>query len=95
MWTVEFWRNLLERAIKTAAQFAIGSGIAGATNVLDLDLLTVLGAAGMGALLSVLTSIGTEAIPLGNPNTASLTRSVIAVGPGPKVRDDPEDLDRE
>ncbi|MEV5360564.1 holin [Micrococcus luteus] len=79
MWTLEFWKNVVERAIKTAAQFAIGAGVGGAASIFDLNLLTVLGAAGVGALLSVLTSLGTEALPVGNPGTASLTKAVEAV----------------
>lgn len=83
MWTIEFWRNVAERAIKSAAQFAIGAGVGGAANILELDIANIGGAAALGALLSVLTSLGTEALPVGNPGTASLAKSVIAVDPEP------------
>lgn len=80
MWTIQFWRNVLERAVKTAAQFAIGTLVGNAVDVLTLNWPVMLGAAGGGALLSVLTSLGTEALPVGNPGTASLTKAVEPAG---------------
>lgn len=76
MWTIEFWKNVLERAVKTAAQFAVGTLVGDAANILTLNWMVLLGAAGSGFLLSVLSSLGTEALPLGNEGTASLTKAV-------------------
>ena len=76
MWTLEFWRSVAERAIKTAAQAAVLATGAGIANILTLDWAVFAGAAGGGALLSILTSLGSEASPFGNPGTASLTKSV-------------------
>lgn len=76
MWEIQFWRNVLERAIKTAAQaalLAVGGSIA---NLFALDWAVLGGAAGGGALLSVLTSLGTEVLPFGNNGTASLSKAV-------------------
>lgn len=81
LWTREFWKNVAERAIKTAAQFAAGTLVGAAADVLTLDWTILLGAAASGALLSVLTSLGTEVIPIGNPGTASLSKSVETVEP--------------
>lgn len=81
MWTIEFWRNVLERAVKTAAQFGVGALAGDAANVLTLDWAVLGGAVGTGALLSVLTSLGTEVLPVGNPGTASLSKSVEATVP--------------
>jgi hypothetical protein len=60
MWTWNFWRQALERAIKTAAQFALVHLGADAFNIYDIDLLTGAGFAGAGALVSILTSIASE-----------------------------------
>lgn len=76
IFTVSFWQNVIERAIKTAAQaalLAVGGSIA---NILSLDWSVLAGAAGGGALLSILTSLGSEVLPFGNPGTASLTKAV-------------------
>lgn len=75
MFTLLFWRETLERAIKTAAQsaiLAIGASIA-PVNVLALDIMVVLGFAGGGALLSLLTSLASGAVT-GN-KTPNLTPS--------------------
>lgn len=86
MWSWIFWQNVLERAIKSAAQFAIGTLVGDAASILTLSWPVLLGAAGSGALLSVLTSLGTEALPMGNPGTASLTK---AVEPAPPAAESP------
>lgn len=66
----KFWKDLLERAIKTAAQSAAAAGVGLATNVLDLGAWQALGsAAAIGFLFSVLTSIGS--LPVGDSGSAS------------------------
>lgn len=69
-----FWRDTVERALKTAAQAVILALGGGAVNVLTLDWVTLAGAAGGGALLSVLTSLASGAITDGG--TASLSKTV-------------------
>lgn len=76
IFTKTFVVDALERAAKTAAQSVILALGGGATNVLTLDWATLAGAAGGGALLSLLTSIGSAGIR--DTGTASLTT---AVGP--------------
>lgn len=79
LWSSAFWKDAAERAAKTAAQSVILALDGGATNVLTLDWATLAGAAGGGALLSLLTSIGSAGIR--DTGTASLTT---AVGPALK-----------
>ena len=62
MWTTQFWRAALERAIKSAAQGAIAAIGVAAIGVLDVDWPGVIAAAGLMAILSLLTSIGSEAV---------------------------------
>lgn len=50
-------RAALVRAIRTAAQAAIGVMGTGLVGILDVDWIAVLSVAGMGAVLSVLTSL--------------------------------------
>lgn len=58
-----FWREALERAAKTAAQGVIlGLGMGEGFNLFDVDPMMALGFAGGGALLSLLTSVGTVGV---------------------------------
>ncbi len=67
VYTVGFWRDVSERAIKTAAQgvlWAIGASDATPVDLFHLDAKVLLGSAlGMG-FLSVVTSLATK--PLGS-----------------------------
>lgn len=74
IYSVSFWKDAGERAAKSAAQAAGLALGAGAVNVLTLDWLTLGGAAAGGALLSLITSIGSAGIA--NRGTASLTTAV-------------------
>ena len=74
MFTRVFWRDCVERAISTGAQFAIaaiGQDVAG-VNLFDADLATVAGAAVTGAVLTVLKCLAAARVP-GTVSPASLT----------------------
>ncbi len=71
MLTWRFWRETIERAVKTSAQFVIGAGILGeGVDLFTLDLGTVLGFALTGALLSLLTSVATMRVGASNSPSA-------------------------
>ncbi|MPZ82572.1 MAG: holin [Actinophytocola sp.] len=69
MWTLAFWKDAIERAVRTAAQVLASVLVADGTGLLDTDWFGGLAAAGMAAVFSVLTSITSD---FTNPNgTAS------------------------
>jgi hypothetical protein len=70
MWTWNFWRQTVERAVKTAAQFALVFTGAEAFNILDVDLVTTGGFALAGAVVSILTSVASS--PFTEAGTPSL-----------------------
>ena len=83
MFTLAFWRDALERAIKTAAQSAIvGAGFTSVTaNALTFDWVALGGFAAGGFVLSVLSSVGSYAF----------TGSASAVKPADAVEDESSD----
>ncbi|NOQ58412.1 Holin [Mycolicibacterium fortuitum] len=74
MWSLTFWKDTAERALKSFAQGVILALGGGAVNVLHLDWLTLGGAGGGAALLSVLTSIVSAGVA--NKGTASMSSAV-------------------
>ena len=67
VFTVGFWRETAERAIKSAAQgvlMALGASDATPVDLFGLDVKVLVGAGFGMALLSVLTSVATK--PLGH-----------------------------
>ncbi|ORV20190.1 hypothetical protein AWB98_29480 [Mycolicibacterium conceptionense] len=74
MWSLTFWKDTAERALKSFAQGVILTLGGGAVNVLTIDWLTLAGAGGGAALLSVLTSIVSAGVA--NKGTASMTSAV-------------------
>lgn len=52
-----FWRDTLERSVKTFAQAALGAGIVGATDLLSVDWIDALSVGGLAGVISVLTSL--------------------------------------
>lgn len=71
MWTADFWKAIAERAIKTFAQAAAAMLVAAGVGLLDADWIAVASVAGMAAVVSVLTSIGSAAATDGSPSLAS------------------------
>lgn len=74
MWTLDFWLDTLERAIKTFAQAMIAGLTAGVTGLLEVQWLTVLSVSALAALVSILTSIASS--PFADRGTASLIGGV-------------------
>ena len=70
MFTLTFWRDAVERAVKTFCQSLVAVLGAGSVGLLNVPWVTSLSTAGLAALLSLLTSVGSS--PLGKPDTASL-----------------------
>ena len=73
MFTHRFWRLALERAIKTFAQTLVALLSVSGITLHTAPWSIALSAAGMAALLSVLTSMASE--PLGERHTPSLLQS--------------------
>jgi hypothetical protein len=69
MFTTNFARQVVERAVKTAAQAALALLTANQTGLLDVDWAAVASVAGLAALASVLTSLVSFG---GQPDSPSL-----------------------
>lgn len=70
MWTGTFWKNLLERMIKTFAQAAAALLTGEGLGLLDINWTNLLSVAGLAALYSLLTSIANPG-PLTGPPPSS------------------------
>ena len=70
MWTLPFWKAVLERAIKTFAQVLASLLIGDEVGIFDIDWFHVLAVAVLAAAISVLTSVASCAVTGGQ---ASLT----------------------
>lgn len=60
--TAAFWKAAAERAVKTVAQSAVALITANATGLLDIDWVQLASVSGLAGLVSLLTSIGSDAI---------------------------------
>lgn len=69
MWTVKFWQNALERAIRTAAQSLLALWGTQVTGVLEVDWVQAASVAALAALTSVLMSL--VATGVGDHNSPS------------------------
>lgn len=70
MFTVNFARQVAERAVKTAAQAALALLTANQTGWVDVDWAAVASVAGLAAVASVLTSL--VSVGSGQPDSPSL-----------------------
>ena len=61
IWSGAFWRATVERSLKTGAQTLAALLVADGTGLLDSQWVPLLSVAGMAMLVSVLTSIGSDA----------------------------------
>lgn len=71
MWTASFWKDTIERAIRTAAQVAVGALTTSAT-IYEVDAKAVVGIVAISTVVSVLTSIGAAGV--GEQGTASVLK---------------------
>lgn len=62
IWSGKFWKATAERAIATAAQTAIPLVTGDYVNAFEMDFGEIAGVALGGALLSLLKSLGTNAV---------------------------------
>jgi hypothetical protein len=60
--TARFWADAVERAVKTAAQTALATGVVGATDVASISWPALVSASAVGALASILTSIASAGV---------------------------------
>jgi anti-anti-sigma regulatory factor len=67
--TSKFWKDAFERAVKTFAQSAVAI-LALSTTLFDVSWVNAMGTAGLAALVSLLTSVGSAGV--GSSESASL-----------------------
>ena len=68
IWTAAFWKAAAERALKTFAQAFAAILVATGTGLLDTDWQNAASVAAMAAVISVLTSIGSDLATTGGPS---------------------------
>ena len=75
--TLAFWKATGERAVKTVAQSAVALITANATGLLDVDYLGVASVAGLAGVVSILTSIGSDAVTGSGPSLTPAATSAL------------------
>jgi hypothetical protein len=68
IWTSAFWKAAAERAVKTFAQAEAALLLAAGTGILDTDWTISLSVSGMAGVISVLTSVGSDAATGSGPS---------------------------
>lgn len=68
MYSFTFWKDAVERAVKTVAQAAVAVLAGNATGLLDVDWVQIASVAGLAGLVSVLTSVGSGAVTKDSPS---------------------------
>jgi hypothetical protein len=72
MWSLSFWKQTAERAVKTAAQVALSFFVVGQTGILEVDWQQFASVTVLAALASVLTSIVSSGV--NDPENPSAVR---------------------
>lgn len=75
MFTVIFWKRTADRAVRSAAQGLITSGLGAASNLYTWDWKVGLGAAASMGLLSLATSLAGSAV--GDPDDPGVVEPVV------------------
>lgn len=57
MWSISYWKQTIERAVRTAAQVALSFWVVGETGILDVDWQQFASVVGLAALASVAMSL--------------------------------------
>ncbi len=83
MWTVIFWKRTADRAVRSAAQGLVTSGLGAASNLYTWDWKIGLGTAASMGLLSLATSLAGSAV--GDPDDPGVVAEPVLGG----VEDDP------
>jgi hypothetical protein len=89
LFTVAFWKDAFERAVKTVAGTEATLLLAQGTGLLNADWWASLSASGMAGVVSLLLSLAS--VKVGSAGTASLTSAVVpsAVTGGRHAQDAP------
>jgi hypothetical protein len=66
IWTGAFWKAAAERAVKTFAQTEAALLTAAGTGLLETDFRVSLSVSGMAAVVSLLTSVGSDLVTNGD-----------------------------
>jgi hypothetical protein len=66
IWTGAFWKAAAERAVKTFAQTEAALLTAPGTGLLETDFKVSLSVSGMAAVVSLLTSVGSDLVTNGD-----------------------------
>lgn len=72
MWTVSFWKQTAERAVKTFGQAALSALGVNALGLVEVPWLQVLDIAALAGVISVLTSVVSGGVNTGEPTSPSL-----------------------
>jgi hypothetical protein len=81
MWTTRFWKETVERALKTFAQTIVALLGVGGFGIIDAPWRSSLSVAGLAALLSILSSIGSATVS--ERGTASVVPASAPAAPVP------------
>lgn len=84
MFTWKFWKDAIERTLRTFAQTVAAVLIVGVTNLATVDWSTVLGVAGASALASLLSAIAfppKSTAPVIATVPVTIPQTVATVGP--------------
>lgn len=76
MWSLKWWGDVGERAVRTAAQTAVALLVTGdnALGLLDIGWVELGSASGGAALVSILTSVATHSVTGNGPSFKSVNK---------------------